>query len=91
MLLDENRILVLALAHAMEAHKTVSGDDVAAIIEGTMGPIIDGRIYHDPEFQAQLEEYHVAALRAHQRVGKVEMLLPGRARSPTTTGYPSPP
>jgi len=76
-LLDENRILVLALAHAMEAHKTVSGDDVAAIIEGHQGPIVDGRIYHDPDFQERLEEYHEAALRAHQEFAKkVSIPLP---------------
>jgi len=68
---------VLALAHAMEAHKTVSGDDVAAIIEGHQGPIVDGRIYHDPEFQERLEEYHEAALRAHQEFArKVSIPLP---------------
>jgi len=47
-LLEENRMLILALAHAMEAQKTVSGDDVRAIIEGTQGPIIDGRATTTP-------------------------------------------
>ena len=53
---------MLAVAHALETHKTVTGEDIDAIIEGTHGPLIDGRIYHDPTFQAQLEEYHRAAL-----------------------------
>jgi hypothetical protein len=86
LLLAENRILVLALAHAMEAHKTVSGEDVAAIMEGHQGPIIDGRIYHDPVFQARLEEYHEAALHAHQHAAKVAIPLPGETRDPVPVG-----
>ena len=29
MLLHENRLMVLAIAHALETHKTILGDDVA--------------------------------------------------------------
>src|SRR5204862_8100550 len=32
-ILQENRTAVLAVAHALETHKTVTGDDVEAIIE----------------------------------------------------------
>jgi ATP-dependent Zn protease len=86
-LIDENRILVLALAHAMEAYKTVSGEDVRAIIEGEQGPIIDGRVYHDPVFQARLEEYHEAALHAHQHAARVAIPLPGgESRDPVPVG-----
>ena len=65
-LLERDRIWVLSLAHALEAQKTVPGEDVTAIIEGHQGPTIDGRVYHSPAFQAELEEYHAAALVAHK-------------------------
>ena len=57
-ILRDNRILVLAIAHALESHKTLSGEDVEAIMSGTQGPLVDGRIYADPAYQAQLETYH---------------------------------
>jgi ATP-dependent Zn protease len=75
-LLRENRIWVLALAHALEKQKTVPGEDIAAIIEGRPGPTIDGRLYHDPEFQRQLEEYHAGALRAHKQSDRTAIPLP---------------
>ncbi len=75
-LLRENRIWVLALAHALEAQKTVPGEDIAAIIEGRQGPTIDGRQYHDPEFQEELEAYHADALRAHNRADRSTIPLP---------------
>ena len=75
-ILEENRREVLAVAHALETHRTVSGDDVAAIIEGTQGPLVDGRPYHDPEFVALSELYHAKAVDAHQGHSKVELPLP---------------
>jgi len=54
----DNRILVLAIAHALEAHKTLSGDDVDAIMSGSQGPLVDGRVYADPTYQEELERYH---------------------------------
>ena len=35
---SENRSQVLAVTHALEAHKTLSGDDIEAVIEGAPGP-----------------------------------------------------
>ncbi len=75
-LLEANRRDVLAVAHALETHRTVSGDDVVAIIEGTKGPLVDGRPYHDPEFVALAEQYHAKAVTAHQGHSKVELPLP---------------
>jgi hypothetical protein len=75
-LLTENRILVLALAHALELYRTLSGDDVVAIMEGRPGVTVDGRVYHDPAFQAVLESYHVSALTAHQQSARVVLPLP---------------
>jgi cell division protease FtsH len=64
-LLTQNRASVLAVGHALEVHKTISGQDVTAIINGTEGPVVDGRPYHDPEFAAELEAYHLRAVSAH--------------------------
>src|SRR5215472_14229425 len=46
-LIRECRPQVLSLAHALETHKTLSGDDVVAVIEHTEGPLLDGRPYAD--------------------------------------------
>ena len=75
-LLEENRHEVLAVAHALETVKTITGDDVAAVIEGTQGPLVDGRRYRDPAFEEELEEYHRACLAAHQAHGDVARLIP---------------
>jgi cell division protease FtsH len=75
-LIAENRHEILAVTHALESHKTLSGEDVAAIIEGTEGPMIDGRRYHTPEFKAMAEEYHAAAVIAHRTHSSTETGLP---------------
>ncbi len=95
-LLEANRHEVLAVAHALEAYKTISGDDVAAIIEGTRGPLIDGRPYHDPNFPALAEQYHAKAVEAHQHHSKVELPLPlwstnGRHPEPSPFALAPPP
>ena len=41
-ILRENRNQVLALAHALETYKTLSGEDVVAVLEHTRGPLVDG-------------------------------------------------
>ncbi len=64
-LLADNRASVLAVGHALEAHKTISGQDVVAIIKGERGPVVDGRPYRIPGFAAQLEAYHLRVLTAH--------------------------
>src|SRR6185437_1153529 len=46
-LLAENRAQVLALAHALEIHRTLTGDDVDAVIEGREGETVDGSAYRD--------------------------------------------
>ena len=65
-LLRENRSSVLAVGHALEMHKTITGQDVTAIIDGTEGPVVDGRPYHTPEFAATLEAYHQQVMVAHR-------------------------
>jgi ATP-dependent Zn protease len=64
--LAANRHEVLSVTHALEMHKTISGEDVAAIIEGRVGPLVDGTLYATKEMKKQLEAYHAAALAAHK-------------------------
>jgi cell division protease FtsH len=75
-LLEEHRDDVLTVAHALETYKTITGDDVEAIIEGREGPNIDGRRYHDPRFLEELEAYHLACSAAHLQHGGVEGTIP---------------
>jgi ATP-dependent Zn protease len=75
-LLRENRKHVLAVAHALETHKTLSGNDVHAVIEGRKGDVVNGEAYFDPTNLAQLEEYHKSALQAHKEHRKPDLPLP---------------
>lgn len=67
---------MLALAHALETHKTISGDDAEAALEARPGIVVDGAVYNDPEFVARLEEYHAAAAGAHRGHTTVKLALP---------------
>jgi cell division protease FtsH len=75
-IIRDNRNDVLALAHALESHKTLSGEDVVAVLEHTRGPLVDGTPYADPDFIAQLGDYHVSAARAHRDHSPDQMSLP---------------
>jgi cell division protease FtsH len=76
-LLTKNRANVLAVGHALEMHKTITGQDVSAIINGTQGPVVDGRPYHTPEFAATLESYHQQVMVAHRgRDGATPLPVP---------------
>jgi ATP-dependent Zn protease len=78
-ILRENRRHVLALAHALETHKTLSGEDVVAVLEHTQGPLVDGRPYGDEEFMTRLEAYHLAAARAHREHSQEQLSMPAPA------------
>jgi ATP-dependent Zn protease len=75
-LLTEHRSKVLALAHALEQHKTLTGDDVIAVLEGKQGPLIDGSPYTAPELLTELEAYHEAAVEAHRQHAALGTPLP---------------
>ena len=75
-ILKEHRDQVLSLAHALEVHKTLSGEDVAAVIDGTEGPIVDGRPYTKSKNIKILEGYHEAAVRAHKAHNSPSIQLP---------------
>src|SRR5213078_2581432 len=55
-LLTENRRQILCLAHALETHKTLSGEDIVAVMEHTEGPLVDGRPYSDQSFLDSLND-----------------------------------
>jgi cell division protease FtsH len=89
-LLEDNRAEVLGVAHALETRKTITGDDVAAVVEGSVGPTVDGRPYQDAAFRQMLENYHVAVLRAHKEHSGVEGSIPVPVPPPPVEVAPTP-
>ncbi|MGD0062751.1 MAG: AAA family ATPase [Streptosporangiaceae bacterium] len=87
-ILQENRHHVLALAHALETHKTLSGEDVVAVLEHRRGPLVDGTPYADESFLAELSEYHQSAAQAHRDHSLEQLALPAPVppASPWTAG-----
>jgi ATP-dependent Zn protease len=81
-LLRENERYILAIAHALETHKTFSGEDVTAIFEGTRGPLVDGTVYTDDAFIERLRQYHLAAKLAHQKHSESGVALPSPSPMP---------
>jgi len=81
-LLADNRSSVLAVAHALEVHKTISGQDVVAIINGEVGPVVDGRPYQTAGFAAELEAYHERAATAHGGDRSLPLPIPVPTRRP---------
>jgi cell division protease FtsH len=75
-IIAENRREVLTLAHALETHKTLTGDDVVAVIERKQGPLVDGRPYGNPGLVQELEDYHRGAARAHREHSKISLSMP---------------
>jgi cell division protease FtsH len=80
-ILRENRKQVLALAHALEKYKTLSGEDVLAVLEHTRGPLVDGTPYADESFMTELADYHTAAARAHREHSQEQLHLPVAANA----------
>jgi hypothetical protein len=75
-ILRDNERHVLALAHALETHKTLSGDDVTAVLECQRGPLVDGTPYGDDAFIERLREYHQSAALAHRNHSNPELPMP---------------
>ncbi len=75
-ILADNRFEILSVAHALEAHKSITGDDIKAVMEGVKGPIVDGRPYHEGDFRQALETYHVQAVTAQKNKTGKELSLP---------------
>jgi hypothetical protein len=75
-LLRDNRREILAVAHALETHKTLSGNDVHAVIEGRLGDVVNGALYSNAENIEAIEAYHLSALVAHREHRKPDLPLP---------------
>jgi len=75
-LLTENRAEVLRLAHALETHKTIAGEDVVAVIEARQGPLLDGRVYDNDWFVQAMEAFHTAVVQAKNGHEQVAIPLP---------------
>ena len=91
-ILKENRATVLALAHALEIHRTLTGEDVEAVVEGRDGETVDGTAYRDPDFVKRLEDYHSAAVRAHRGHTPLALTLPsGRRAADSAAAVPHEP
>jgi cell division protease FtsH len=87
--LIEHRPKVLALAHALEQHKTLTGEDVIAVLEGRPGPLVDGTPYTQPGLIAELETYHEAAVEAHRQHAAMGTPLPVPRLVPTPPSTPA--
>ena len=87
-MLEEERWLVLAVAHALVSRATITGEDIEAIDNGVPGILLDGAWYHDAGNRRRLEEFHARA-RAHH-----EAKIPYFVTEPPTLpsiGLPPPP
>jgi cell division protease FtsH len=90
-LLVDNRSSVLAVGHALETYRTISGQDITAIMNREQGPVVDGRTYAEPDFLAELEAYHVNAL-SIQGGGRNQPLpvpVPVRHKTPELSPIPN--
>jgi ATP-dependent Zn protease len=85
-LMEENRQFVLAIAHALETYKTITGDDIDAIFRGTPGPTLDGWVYHTDDFLLSYEAYHLSTIEAHKQQAKPEHSLPVISAGPGGNG-----
>jgi ATP-dependent Zn protease len=88
-MLTEHRISVLAIGHALETHRTISGQDIAAIMNREQGPVVDGRPYSEPDFISELEAYHLSAKSIHGRERSLPLPVPIRHVTPELTAIPN--
>jgi ATP-dependent Zn protease len=84
-LLDDNRWFLISIAHALQAHRTITGEDIDAIYHGTRGPTLDGAFYHTELFRRDVIEFLQAAREAHVSQGRLSYPLP-RAEEPVLVG-----
>jgi cell division protease FtsH len=89
-LLTENRNSVMAVGHALETHRTISGQDIEAIMNREQGPVVDGRPYAQPDFMAELEAYHESAMSIQSRGRSLPLPVPAPIRHVTPELAPIP-
>jgi cell division protease FtsH len=92
-LVETNRWFVMAVAHALQQFKTITGEDIDAIHRGTVGPTINGRAYRTDEYLRAFGRFHDAARRAHDDQMPLTEPFPELedARVEVTTALPLPP
>ncbi len=75
-LMFDNRWFLAAIAHALQQHKTITGEDVDAIYKGVQGPTLDGAVYRSSAFLEQYGAYLTAAQQAHRTEGPIDAVMP---------------
>jgi cell division protease FtsH len=75
-LIEQSKVDVYSVAHALESHKTLSGEDVEAVIEGKESRGIDGRVYKVERFVEVFDDYHERIAVAHINREHVSVSLP---------------
>jgi ATP-dependent Zn protease len=85
-LLESDREGILCLAHALEMHKTIPGEDVAAVLERRTGSMVDGSMYADRRFVQAIVEYHDEMVAAHHRGASTDFAVPTRELVTVGTG-----
>jgi cell division protease FtsH len=75
-LLVEERELVLAIAHALLVRSTISGEDIKAIDEGTLGVVLDGAWYKNEANKEKLWHFHQRAMEIHDLAEPFHELTP---------------
>jgi cell division protease FtsH len=88
-ILADNRQHILSVAHALETHKTLTGEDVVAVVEHGNGTSVDGTPYGDAEFVSRLEEYHRAAVLAHRDHSSVTLRMPAVRMADAVSSAPA--
>jgi hypothetical protein len=75
-LISDNRWFLVSIAHALQTHRTISGEDIDAIYRGAQGPTLDGRLYHSEQFRHAMVPYLQQARAAHTDQSQLLAELP---------------
>ncbi len=75
-LVVSHELQIMGVAHALEQHHTINGEDIDAIFSGGKGPLVDGAWYHTEEFEFLYRRYHAAAVEAHKTQSKLDAPFP---------------
>ena len=75
-LLIKNQDLVLILAHALESHNTLNGNDVESVLRREKGELIDGSLYRNPAVIKKIRKYHTDVLTRHANSDTKPVELP---------------
>lgn len=88
-LMFDNRWFLAAIAHALQQHKTITGEDIDAIYRGMQGPTLDGAVYRTDGFLEQYGAYLTAAQQAHRAESPIGAMMPRYEPHPGGA-YPAP-